>query len=132
MPILGTTIKDSYFQDNYTEYYKKGRVRAIENIYQADLAQCHIDSLAKLQVKANLVVPVLQGEKLWGLLIAHECCSPRHWQQIEVSLLIQIATQAGIAIQQAELYQQLETANQQLQPLPRSIAVTTRSLMKNG
>lgn len=132
-PILGTTFEDSCFQDNdvqdnyvpdnYVEYYRKGRVRAIDDIYNADLAQCHVDLLAKLQVKANLVVPVLQGEKLWGLLIAHECCSLRHWQQIEISLLNQLATQVGIAIQQAELYQQLETANQQLQSLPRVLQV---------
>ena len=128
IPILGTTFVDSCFQNNdaqdtyvptnYVEYYKKGRVRAIDDIHNANLAQCHVDLLAKLQVKANLVVPVLQEEKLWGLLIAHECCSLRHWQQMEISLLNQLATQVGIAIQQVELYQQLETANQQRHCLP--------------
>jgi GAF domain-containing protein len=132
-PILGTTfedccfqdndVQDNYVPDNYVDYYRKGRIRAIDDIYNTDLAQCYVDLLAKLQVKANLVVPVLQGEKLWGLLIAQECCSLRHWQQIEISLLNQLATQVGIAIQQAELYQQLETANQQLQSLPRVLQV---------
>jgi len=51
------------------------------------------------------VVPILQGEQLWGLLIAHQCSGPRHWQQFEISLLNQLATQ--VAIQQSELYQHL-------------------------
>jgi len=41
-----------------------------------------------------------------GLLIAHQCSGP-HWQQFEISLLNQLATQVAIAIQQSELYQHL-------------------------
>jgi diguanylate cyclase (GGDEF)-like protein len=63
------------------------------------------------------VVPILQGEDLWGLLIAHHCSQPRQWQQLEINLLQELATQAGIAIKQAQLYQQLEEANQELQRL---------------
>ncbi|MGL5059433.1 MAG: hybrid sensor histidine kinase/response regulator, partial [Microcoleus sp.] len=51
-------------------------------------------------------VPILQGEQLWGLLIAHQCSAPRQWQQSEIDLLRQLATQVGIAIQQSELYEQ--------------------------
>ena len=40
---------------------------------------------------------------LWGLLIIHQCRSPRQWQEWEVELLKQISTQLAIAIQQAEL-----------------------------
>jgi diguanylate cyclase (GGDEF)-like protein len=78
---------------------------------------CYVDLLAQFQVKANLVVPLLQGEKLWGLLVAQHCTQPRQWQLWEIELLKQLATQVGIAIQQAELYQQLEVANQELKRL---------------
>ena len=88
-------------------------MRAIEDIYDAVLAPCHINLLAQFQVRANLVVPVLQGGNLQGLLIAHQCREPRHWQQQEISLLNQIAIQAAIAIQQAELYRQLASAQKQ-------------------
>lgn len=54
---------------------------------------------------------------LWGLLIAHHCREPRRWQPFEIDLLQQLATQVAIAIQQAELYEQLQTANQELQRL---------------
>jgi diguanylate cyclase (GGDEF)-like protein len=114
-PILGTKIEDTCFKDRFAQYYGKGRARAIEDIYQAGFTRCYIDFLAQFQVRANLVVPVLQGEKLWGLLTAQQCQGPRQWQRLEISLLNQLATQAAIAIQQAELYQRLETATQQLQ-----------------
>ena len=55
--------------------------------------------------------------KLWGLLIAHQCLSTRNWQQLEIDLLKQLATQVGIALHQSQLYEQLKIANQELQRL---------------
>ncbi|PAX58409.1 hybrid sensor histidine kinase/response regulator [Brunnivagina elsteri] len=106
--ILGSEIYDPCFDLGWAEEYKRGRIRYIENIYTSNLAQCHIDLLAKFQVKANLVVPILQGENLWGLLIAHQCSASRQWQQVEVDLLQILVTQVGIAIQQSTLFKQLE------------------------
>jgi diguanylate cyclase (GGDEF)-like protein len=54
---------------------------------------------------------------LWGLLIAHQCRDSRHWQPWEIDLLKSLSAQVGMAIQQAELYQQLQAANLQLQRL---------------
>jgi diguanylate cyclase (GGDEF)-like protein/PAS domain S-box-containing protein len=108
MPILKTVIDEPCFRNSYVPPYRQGRVRAIEDIYTAGLAQCHVDLLAKYQVRANLVVPILHGEQLWGLLIAHQCSGPRHWKQLEIELLNQLATQAAIAIQQSERHQQLQ------------------------
>ncbi|MHC5728187.1 MAG: GAF domain-containing protein, partial [Nostoc sp.] len=54
---------------------------------------------------------------LWGLLIAHHCRAPREWQLWESELLKQLATQVAIAIQQSQLYEQLQLANQQLENL---------------
>ena len=105
--VLGTTIYDPCFDKNYTELYQKGRVGVVENIYTAGFRQCYLDFLEQLQVVASLTVPILQGEKLWGLLIAHHCQEPRLWQSIEIELLQQLATQVAIAVQQSELYQQL-------------------------
>jgi diguanylate cyclase (GGDEF)-like protein len=103
-PLLGISIEDPCFQDQYVQYYQEGRTRAIDDIHQEVLAPCHIDLLARFEVRANLVAPILQRETLWGLLIAHQCGQPRHWQQTEVSLFKRIAMQLGIAIERAELY----------------------------
>ncbi len=136
MPILGKTIKDDCFSEDYVRLYQSGRIKANEDIYNGETSQCHVDLLASLQVRANLVVPILTatpatpdlggagefGSKLayshlWGLLCAHQCSAPRQWQAWEIEFLTQLANQVAIAIQQAELYQQLVTANQQLQQL---------------
>ncbi|MGQ9871635.1 MAG: PAS domain S-box protein [Leptodesmis sp.] len=104
--ILSTTIADPCFRDRYIESYRLGRVGILHNIDQADLDLCYADLLKQFQVKANLVVPILQGEQLWGLLAVQHCSAPWQWQTAEIDLLQQLATQVGIAIQQSELYQQ--------------------------
>lgn len=105
--LLGTNIKDTCFSEKYIERYKRGGIQVVEDIYAAGLHPCQIDLLASLQVKANVVVPILLKQDLWGLLIVHHCRSPRQWQQTEIDLLKQIATQLGIAVQQTELQQEI-------------------------
>ncbi len=107
--IRSTTIHDSCFSEQYIEPFRAGLVTAKADIYAAGLTPCHLELLTQFQVRANLVVPILQQDYLWGLLIAHHCSEPRPWQEIEIDLLKQLAVHVGIAIQQAELYQQLET-----------------------
>ena len=107
--ISGTTINDRYFAETYVHLYRQGRVQAVEDIYTANLTQCHVDLLAQFQVRANLVVPIVHEEKLWGLLVGQQCKEARQWQPLEIDLLKSLATQAAIAIQQSELYQQAQT-----------------------
>jgi two-component system, cell cycle sensor histidine kinase and response regulator CckA len=111
--ILSTTHRDPCFNKpqqgaSYVERYRQGLVTAIADIDTAGLQQCHFELLANFQVKANLVVPIVQGEYLWGLLIAHHCRAPRQWQTWESDLLKQLAIQVGIAIRQSNLYEQLQ------------------------
>lgn len=91
--------------------YTQGEIAAIDDIYTASLEPDWLNLLAQIQVKAALVVPILQGEELWGLLIAHQCSAPRQWQQLEIDSLKQVANQLVIAIQQSELYQQVQLLN---------------------
>ncbi len=69
---------------------------------------CHRDVLAQFQVRANLVIPLLCGNNLWGLVCIHQCAHTRQWQEHEIDLIQQIANQLAIAIQQASLYEQLQ------------------------
>ncbi|CAN5599505.1 hypothetical protein BH23CYA1_BH23CYA1_08690 [soil metagenome] len=101
----GLHIQDSCLSELYTKGYTQGRVSTIEDIDTADIDPWHRELLRNFQVRANLVVPILQGEALWGLLIAHHCSGPRQWIAESTQLLLQVAAQLGIAIQQAELYQ---------------------------
>jgi len=109
MPILGIDINDSCFREGYISFYQQGHLRAIDNIYTAGISECHINLLRQFEIKGNLVVPLLQGENLWGLLIAHHCRSPRHWDSSEIESLKQISVQLAIAIQQSTLFEQAQT-----------------------
>ncbi len=108
LALLSTDFSDPCFAASYIERYQQGRVLAVPDIYDAGLQPCHLELLSRLQVRANLVVPILQEQQLWGLLIAQHCSAPRPWQLLEIDLLKQLATQAGIALRQAELYQQVQ------------------------
>jgi PAS domain S-box-containing protein len=107
LALLGIVIEDSCFTNHWHRSYQQGRISQINDIETAAIQPCHLELLRRCQVRANLVVPILQGEDLWGLLIAHHCSEPKEWQPWTVKLMQQIASQLGIAIQQAEIYTQL-------------------------
>ncbi len=87
--ILGSTGPDECFNAEYAALYEAGRISAIADINTAPIAQCHRDFLQDLQVKANLVVPVLPKQRLWGLLIAHHCQNQRFWSARELEIVKQ-------------------------------------------
>jgi PAS domain S-box-containing protein len=127
--ILNTQIIEPCFQKSVGEDYRQGKQGAISNIYTAGLSACHLQLLEQLQVKANLVVPILftaeadneaaffsdSSTRLWGLLIAHQCSHFRQWQPDEINLLNKLAVQISIAIEQTQLFDQLQTQLQERQ-----------------
>ncbi|MDX2217021.1 MAG: PAS domain-containing protein [Oculatellaceae cyanobacterium bins.114] len=109
LAILPSDIHDPCVGSQYLEPFKQGLVTAKADIYNADITPCHIEFLAQFQIRANLVVPILKDNKLWGLLAAHHCQAPREWQESEIELLRQIASQVSIALQQSALLEQVQT-----------------------
>ena len=107
----GRVIKDPCFESRYLDKYRNGRVRAWSNIYEAGMTQCYIDQLEKLEVKANLVTPIVSEGELFGLLVAHQCSDFREWQQPEIRWVTQIATQVGFALDNAKLLEQLKESS---------------------
>ncbi|WP_019508279.1 GAF domain-containing protein [Pleurocapsa sp. PCC 7319] len=109
---LNTLFKDPCFGQEYGEKYRQGRIKAIADIYQANLTTCHLEQLESLAVKASLVVPILQDERLFGLLIGHQCEQPHQWEQSEIDLFAQLALQLGFALERFQLKEELELAQQ--------------------
>jgi GAF domain-containing protein len=89
--ILGSKGPSECFNQEYAQLYEEGRVQAIADIATENITQCHREFLQKLQVQANLVVPILSPYGLWGLLIAHHCHSPKQWSQTQIDLLTKAA-----------------------------------------
>jgi signal transduction histidine kinase len=115
---IAACIHDHCFGEHYASHYHQGQVYAVSDIYNANLSGCHIDILGKFQVKANLVVPLLRGNYLWGLLCIHQCSQPRDWTASEIYFVQNIAAHLGIAIQHAEL---LQTHQQQTKALEKTL-----------
>jgi methyl-accepting chemotaxis protein PixJ len=111
---LSVKVVDHCFSENFAEMYRQGRVWATADIYQAGLQSCYIDVLSKFQVRANLVVPLLRGDELWGLFCVHHCQDAREWHSIDIEFVKQIAAQLNIAIQQGEYVEQLQRQSGEL------------------
>ncbi|MBA2747258.1 MAG: GAF domain-containing protein, partial [Tatlockia sp.] len=112
---MGAKIDDPCFADKYVQRYKGGRVQATNNIYKAGLTECYLKQLSIFAVQANLVAPILQNGQLLGLLIAHQCSAPRNWQQGDIDLFSQLATQIGFTLDRANLLQQQKSDKEYLQ-----------------
>ncbi len=107
---------DTYMQETEGGSYAQGTIyRVINDIYQSELAPCYIELLERFQVKSYIVVPIFCGDKLWGLLGTYQNSSPRHWNASEINIVVQIAMQLGVALQQAQLLQQTQQQSAQLQ-----------------
>ncbi|WP_414568069.1 PAS domain S-box protein [Nostoc sp. CCY 9925] len=113
---LRQTILPFCIQENFSHYYQ-GLPTILDDIQQSDFCTDVFELLQLYQVKAAMVVPILNGEHLWGLLITYQCATPRNWQPFEVNLLQQLASQVAIGIHQSVLYQRLQAANEELQRL---------------
>ncbi|MBL1209536.1 PAS domain S-box protein [Geminocystis sp. GBBB08] len=105
MSILGRVVQDHCFAKDFIEPYLNGRIQAIDNVFMANLSPCHLDLLLGIQIQANLVVPIIFHDRLWGLLAAQNCLQPRQWLKDELELLQKLGSQVAIAIQQSEYAQ---------------------------
>jgi methyl-accepting chemotaxis protein PixJ len=106
--ILGEKIDDTCLQKTQGAGYSDGRITAIDDIYRSGLTDCHVKMLERLGVKANLVVPVVVDNKLFGLIIGHMCDAPRNWEPETTDAIAKIATQISLVLNQAQLFAQRE------------------------
>lgn len=139
--IIGTAIPDHYFNKNYISHYAQGQYYALHDTHNNDLELCHPEIVTQFQIRANLVMPLLcsnhSGEQLWGLLCVHQCTQPRHWEQSDIDLTEQLAHQLAIAIQKANLFEQLQQelserqqAQQQLTERNQQLAIFNEELVR--
>lgn len=127
---IAQKIHDHCFGDQFAVHYQQGRIQAVTDIYNYGLSDCHIQILAQFQVRANLAVPLLQGQHLWGLLCIHQCRVPREWQQTEIEFVTQIANHLGVALQHAELLTNLQVEVQERQQAEQAVRTINQGLQR--
>ncbi|MEO1004484.1 MAG: GAF domain-containing protein [Cyanobacteria bacterium J06638_38] len=126
----GRVINDPCFEVRYLDKYRDGRVRVWNDIYQSNLSDCYIEQLERLEVKANLVVPIVSGGKLYGLLVAQQCAATRQWQQSEINWLTKIATQVSFALENAQIQEQLEQQTKITQSILERAALNSDQIQR--
>jgi len=114
------------FPQDCRQIYEQGGARAINDTLEETIDTCSSCTL-NFGARAKLVVPILCQERLWGLLIAHQCTYPRIWQSWEVDLMSQLAGQLEIAVHQSSLYQQVQRLNTDLE---QKIQLRTQQLQQ--
>ncbi|OCR02423.1 hybrid sensor histidine kinase/response regulator [Oscillatoriales cyanobacterium USR001] len=111
---------------NYQEKYRKGIAKCVNDIETTYRSHsCFLEFMRAYQVRAKLVVPIMVQEKLWGLLIAHQCFEVREWEESKKMFMRQIAEHLAIAIYQAEIYAELQ---QQKYSLEQRVIERTQEL----
>ncbi|BCL38451.1 hypothetical protein NSMS1_48980 [Nostoc sp. MS1] len=115
------------------EKYRQGFTLVVDDVEQAyALEECLLNFLRESSVRAKLVAPIVFEDKLWGLLIAHQCYNSRQWAESDKNLLISVAEQLAIAIHQAELMRSLRDSarilTQEKQTLEQRVIERTMAL----
>jgi GAF domain-containing protein len=88
--------------------------RVCEDITTAGFSDCYREALETYEARSYSIVAIYHEEQLWGLLAAFQNSGPRQWHDDEVSLMVQVGKQLGIALQQAEFIRKLQAQAAQL------------------
>lgn len=123
-------VHDHCFGDRFAIQYQQGRIQAVADIYNYGLSDCHVQILAQFQIRANLVVPLLQGDNLWGLLCIHQCSAPREWQATEIEFAAEIASHLAVALQHAELLADVQAEVQERQQAEQAVTSLNQGLQR--
>ncbi|NER80568.1 MAG: GAF domain-containing protein [Leptolyngbya sp. SIO1D8] len=132
IPLVDTpiVIADTHLQDTRGGRYRHQETFAVDDIYTAGHTDCHIELLEKFQAKAYAIAPIFQGEKLWGLLAGYQNDGPRHWKAEDLDLMVQIAAQLGLAIQQANLLAETRQQTEELTETLKTLRTTQLQLIQ--
>ncbi len=113
-----------YFPDEWVpadcyEFYCAGQPRIVQQVAADEGADCLQNFMREFGVQSQVIAPIVQQDaqgkpRVWGLLSVHACAERRLWKPAEAEFLQQISNQVAIAIQQSELYQQLQDTNRHL------------------
>jgi two-component sensor histidine kinase len=107
--VLNLVCSEQILSQEIYDGYLQGKVYALTDLRTEYVLHYLAEFLEDIEVRAKLVVSIIENQKLWGLLVSHQCDRPRQWQDWEIDLLQQLSNQLSIAIQQANLYKQLQT-----------------------
>jgi methyl-accepting chemotaxis protein len=127
---LNDKIEDAYITEQLLAVYAEGRVFSSNNVYEADLSSEQMRFMERLQVMANLEVPILREGQPYGLLMAHYCGVPHEWQPSEINFLKQLAAQLGLSLDRVLLLEETEQLAQEQRELKEGLQKRALELLQ--
>ena len=125
------TDDDSFLQKTKGgKYFDRQDYTAVKDIYDREFPECYIKSLEKYQVRSYLIVPIFQGKNLWGLLGAYQNSNTRVWEQSAIELMILIANQLAIALQQSDFINKLQDQSERQEKQAKNLKNALKELKK--
>jgi methyl-accepting chemotaxis protein/putative methionine-R-sulfoxide reductase with GAF domain len=129
---LNDQIEDPCIPQELIEAYLKDRIVPTADVFKAGFHPDHQKLMERLKIKANLVVPILNEGKLYGLLIAHDCTDVHYWQDSEIELMKEVAFQIGIPLERVTFLEQVELARKEAEKLAQEQQQIKESLQRRA
>jgi PAS domain S-box-containing protein len=131
--ILGSSLEGDALIEIRSWYGSEGlegkkQLRIMNDVDQVEKTPLMVELQQRCQLRAGIGVPIVLEGQLFGALVVNQCTQTREWQPFEIDLLEKLATQVEIAIQQGQLYRQVQTlaANLETQVEERTIELHQR------
>lgn len=113
-------------QQDIINYFQAGNHLALNQLVDDGQLEFCLPRLDDLKPgdrpQSILTLPLQVDHQLWGLLVAHQCTTPRRWRKNEISFLYHVADYLAIAVVQARSYQQLQEQKSNLETLAQQRA----------
>ncbi|NJN59957.1 MAG: PAS domain S-box protein [Leptolyngbyaceae cyanobacterium SL_5_9] len=110
LPTLGSVMDRSIY-DEVKAIFERDRIYIVNDTEQTESPPVLKEYYKHYQIKAGIAVPIMPDGQFFGSLVVNQCSSTREWQPFEADLIDRLATQVTIAIQQSQLYQQVQALN---------------------
>lgn len=130
--ILEEVFPSEAFPPKCYDYYLQGNITLMSDRDTYPVVECMREIYQKFQVRANLAIPIIMGDRLWGLLLAHHCSEPREWIEWEVSFMRQLARQLEVPLEQAELHRRLQIELEKRKKAETELRVLTAKLERSN
>ncbi|MEM6518495.1 MAG: GAF domain-containing protein [Cyanobacteria bacterium P01_C01_bin.70] len=112
-------IADSYLQEHQGGGLRDRKTFVVDHVERdSELSTCYQEMLTDFDIQAYVVVPIFQGQQLWGLLGAYHHRGARRWDNNEVKLLAQMGNLLGVALHQTELTEEMTRSAKNQEALP--------------
>jgi methyl-accepting chemotaxis protein PixJ len=125
---LDSHIEDACIPQALLDQYRRNRVVPTDDVFNAGFHPEHLELMHQLSIKSNLVTPLLKDGDLYGLFVAHHCGAPHAWEQNEIELMLQFASQAGSALDRVSLTAKQLRQSESVQALGQIVSNMRQSL----